>query len=171
MPAKSKNLLRRNKFPGKSIWSSYICSILTQFYKEFLLFGKSIWVEHSKSRIVSLGKFPGNVADFAKPLLNVRSGVAFLGMKKPIFVIFEIWGPKNLPQTLCFIRFPRSSQRCGFRARKASIWTTNSCSILISTFSKKRKIKNQILKANRSSILIFGLNKINIEKKVDLDCK
>ena len=131
MAAKSKNLLRRNKFSGKSIWSSYICSILTQFYNKFLLFRKSIWVEHSKSILVSLGNFSGNVADFAKTLLNVRSGGAFLGMKNLLFVIFRDLGSKNLPQTLCFIRFAQKWRPWAPRARKASIWTTNSKSKLI----------------------------------------
>ena len=80
-------------------------------------------------------------------------------------------GVKKASSTLMvnkgFAKFATSRLPC----RRMPIWTTNSCSILIFTFSKKRKIKNQFSKANRSSISIFDLNKIFCAKKSILDNK
>ena len=98
------------------------------------------------STIVSPNWSPGehfsvNVANFAKPLWNVRSGGAFLGPKEHILAIR---GEKKLPQTLRFIRFERKWRPWTPRARKSSIWTTNSKPKLI--FLKSRIFQKIALK-------------------------
>ena len=129
---------------------------------------KSIWISYLLSKLMLFRQGRNMAANFTQTLWNVRLWEASLGHKS------APCGPrvsKRPPQPLCFIRVSRSSQHRGSHAEKLPIWTTNSCSILIFTFSKKRKIKNQFSKANRSSILIFDLNKIFCAKKSILDHK
>ena len=153
---------------GKSIWSSYSPSKNDFLFCNFAKNWKSIWISYLLSKLMLFRQGRNMAANFTQTLWNVRLWEASLGHKS------APCGPrvsKRPPQPLCLIRVSRSSQHRGSHAEKVPIWTTNSCSILIFTFSKKRKIKNQFSKANRSSIFIFDLNKIFCAKKSILDHK
>ena len=160
---------RSDFFPSeKSIWSFYFPSKNDFLFCNFAKNWKSIWISYLLSKLMLFRQGRNMAANFTQTLWNVRLWEASLGHKS------APCGPrvsKRPPQPLCLIRVSRSSQHRGSHAEKVPIWTTNSCSILIFTFSKKRKIKNQFSKANRSSILIFDLNKIFCAKKSILDHK
>ena len=146
----------------KSIWSFYLPSEFDFLFCVFSKTWKSIWSSYLLSKLMLFWHGIRNVANFAETLWNIRSGEAFLA---PWDDMVQFRAPREPPQALCFIRFPWSSQPRGAPSRKGLIWTTNSCSILIFTFFEKRKIKNQIPKANRSSILNFQKEKNRSEKR------
>ena len=57
-------------------------------------------------------------------------------------------GAKKTSPDLMFYKFSRSSQPCGSTDRKASIWSGNSCSIMIFKFPQNRKIRSGISRRN-----------------------
>ena len=93
------------------------------FWQIFRLLEKRFGYTIVSSNLSPGGDFSVNVANFAKPLWNIKPGGAFAGPKEHIFAI---WGDKKLLQTLRFIRFERKWRPWTPRARKSIIWTTNS---------------------------------------------
>ena len=139
--SKSKNFLRENIFSGKLIWSSYICSILIEFLINFAFFGKLIWIYYSKPKLVPWGALFGQRCQLCETLMKRKVWGSFFGAQGAHFCDL---GRKKLPQTLRFIRFERKWRPWTPRARKSSIWTTNSKPKLI--FLKTRIFQKIALK-------------------------
>ena len=136
----------------KSIWSFYLPSKIDFVFFVFSETWKSIWSSYLLSKWALFRHGSRDVANSAKPWLNIRVEEAFL---TPLDRKAQICAPKRLPKALRFIVFAWSSQPWGALGEKASFWKANSRSILIFSFMQKCKIKKHFSKVNRSSILIF----------------
>ena len=128
---------------------------------------KSIWNSYLLSKLALFRHGSRDVANFAKPLLNIRVEEAFL---TPLDRKAQFCAPKRLPKALCFIVFAYSSQPWGALGEKASMWKANSRSISISRFFAKLQNEKSFTKVNRRSILIFHKEKI-APKKIHVEGK
>ena len=108
------------------------------WFCNFAKTSKSIWIGYLLSKLILFRQRRHIAANFTQTLWKIRLWEASL-RHKTAHCGSRV--SKSHSQPLCLIRVSRSSQHRGSHAEKVPIWTTNSCSILIFTFSKKRKIK------------------------------
>ena len=115
----------------------------------FSVFGKLIWIYYSKPKLIPWGALFGQRCQLCETLMKRKVWGSFFGAQGAHFCDL---GRKKLPQALRFIRFERKWRPWTPRARKSSIWTTNSKPKLI--FLKTRILK----KSRQNNVYIAAPN-------------
>ena len=90
----------RKYFSGKLIWSSYICSILIDFW-HFSFFGKLIWIYYSKPKLIPWGALFGQRCQLCETLMKRKVWGSFFGAQGAHFCDL---GRKKAPSDLTFYK-------------------------------------------------------------------